>query len=163
MRSLHLKFYHQQLRIAQNYKLIDYRFSLSQLLLTPLATFGCESVSIINTTLKPPQHSKFSLDCLVLNCGSCNASISFMDVLSRIEFVTNVECTAEFLKVLAKMHALECIGHKAAEQLQVDEVMSFVSENPSHQSVSGNHMTSALNYLKVEEINLQTRCSSNLH
>ena len=68
-----------------------------------------------------------------------------MYVISRIDFVTNVECTAEFLKVFAKMHALECIGHKAAEQLQVDEVMSFVSENPSHQSVSGSHMTSALN------------------
>ena len=137
--------------------MIDHRYSLSQLLFTPLATFRCASISIINTALKPPQHSKFSLYCLVLNCGSCNASISFMDVLSRIDSVKNMECTAELLKVLAKMHALECIGHKAAEQLQVDEVMSCVSGNPFHQSVSGSHMTSALNYLKVEEINLQAQ------
>ena len=80
MRYSHLKFHHQQLRIAQNFKLIVNRFLLSQVLLTPLATFGCASVHIINNSLKPTQHSEFLLDCLVLNCVLCNASIFFMDV-----------------------------------------------------------------------------------
>ena len=157
MRYSHFQFHYQQLRIARNFKLIDHRFSLSQLLLTPLATFGCASVHIINNPIKQPQHSDCSLDCLVLNCGLCNASNSFIDVHSRINYVKNVECTAEFLKVLAKMHTVECIGHNAAEQLQVDEVMSCVSESISHQSVGGSHKTSALNYLKCETINLQAQ------
>ena len=59
--------------------------------------------------------------------------------------------------MLTKMHALHCIGHNAAEQLQVDKVMSCVSESLSHQFVGGSRMTSALNYLKCEKINLQAQ------
>ena len=55
------------------------------------------------------------------------------------------------------MHAQDCICHNAAEQLQVDEVMACVSESVFYQSVNGNLMTSALNYLKCEKINLQAQ------
>ena len=113
MRYSHLKFHHQQLRIAQNFKSIDNRLLLSQVLLTPLATFGCASVHIINNLLKLTHHSEFSLDCLVLNCGLCNASISFIDVLARIDFVKNVECTAEFFK---GAHKDACTGLHSSQR-----------------------------------------------
>lgn len=147
---------HQQLRIAQNSILLNRHLPTSGLLLTPLATFGGVSVHIrplppLLQTVASPQHGELSLDRLVFVCGFCNASFPVADVLSRTDRPENAECTAEFLKVFAREHAVECRGRSAVEQLQEDAAMFGVSESSSHQSVNVSPLKSTLNYnLKCE-------------
>ena len=141
LHSLDALLRHQQLRIARSSTLLNRSFQISGVLLAPLATFGCVWVHISSPpphlkTIESPQHGELSLDRLELTCGFCNASILVTDVLSRIANPQNAQCTAEFLKLLAKEHAIECRGRNAAEQLYGEDATFGVSESSSNQNAS---------------------------
>ena len=142
---------HQQLRIARSSTLLNRRFRLSGVLLAPLATFGRVWVHISSPpprlkTTESPQHGELSLDRLELTCGFCSASILVTDVLSRIANPENAQCTAEFLKLLAKEHAIECRGRNAAEQLYAEDAPFGVSESFSNQDASVSNLNGTKNY-----------------
>ena len=142
---------HQQLRIARSSTLLNHRFRLSGVLLGPLVTVGCVSIcrSHLQQLLQPtasPQQPELSLDRLELKCGFCNASILVTDILSRIANPENAQCTAEFLKLLAKEHAIECRGRNAAEQLYAEDAQFGVSESSSNQNASVSNLNGTKNY-----------------
>ena len=151
LRSPDAFMHHQQLRIARSSTLLNRRFRLSGVLLAPLATFGCVSVHISSPPpclkrTESPQHGELSLDRLELKCGFCNASILVTDVLSRIANPENAQCTAEFLKLLAQEHAIECRGRNAAEQLYAEDAPFGVSESSPNQNTRVSNLNGTKNY-----------------
>lgn len=110
--------------------------SLSDVLLTPLATWGCVSGCIRTATRASRTDQSFmrpkhDVDELVLVCAFCSASVPFGEVIVRVAHSGSAQRTLELLAHLSEQHAAECRGRKGPSLVLQDDVQFGVSETSS--------------------------------
>lgn len=127
----------ESIRIARLEPLVKQPIaSLSDALLTPLATLGCVSGRIRDATrasriAQSSTRPKLDADELVVKCAYCNASVPLAEVIARVTHSGSAQRTMELLAALAEEHAVECRGRKGPSLVQEDDVQFGVSEASS--------------------------------
>ena len=119
------------------------------LLITPLATFGCVSLSsrpgarghIDGRTTQSHQRAVFDD---VLECAFCNASLPLANLLGHANH--NAKFTVELQATLAEEHAEGCRGRNGVNLMNADDDQIGVLEGTSDQKTITNALIGTLSY-----------------
>ena len=143
---------HLPIRLAHFDPILNLKHS-DALLITPLTTFGCVSLSsrlgarghIDGRTTQSHQRAVFDD---VLECAFCNASLPLANLLAHANH--NAKFTVELLATLAAEHAEGCRGRNGVDLMNADDAQRGVLEGTSDQKTITNALIGTLSYFSLK-------------